>query len=211
MQAWFCAHDRGSGRAADAYVRELVARLGGRRWLVSDGAFDALLRLYLPAGVHLVTYGRAGDRAHGEEIGRWVSEEVPGADDDLLLVADLGPLRFVEAWLSRPDAVTNCVFATVFEPPGDAKSARRVAPLGYCWRVDGADVDAVAAEAAWRAAWVRMAPLLGRGRRIPATSTSARRKPKSGRSERRRADALVILSALCRPSYCLPVRGCDLI
>ena len=163
VQTLFCARDRGTGRAADAYVRELVARLDGRRWLVSDGAFDAIVRFHLPEGVHLVTYGRAGDRSHGEEIGRWVSEEVPDADDDLLLVADLGPSRFVEAWLSRPDAVTNCVFATVFEPPGDARSGRRVAPLGYCWRVEGADVDAVAAEAAWRAAWARMEPLLGRG------------------------------------------------
>lgn len=163
VQTLFCARDRGTGRAADAYVRELVARLDGRRWLVSDGAFDAIVRFYLPEGAHLVTYGRAGDRTHGEEIGRWVSEEVPDADDDLLLVADLGPSRFVEAWLSRSDAVTNCVFATVFEPPGDARSGRRVAPLGYCWRVEGADVDAVAAETAWRAAWARMEPLLGRG------------------------------------------------
>ena len=163
VQARFCARGRGTGRAADAYVRELVARLDGRRWLVSDGAFDALLRFYLPEGTHLVTYGRAGDRAHGEEIGRWVGEEVPDADDDLLLVADLGPSRFVEVWLSRPDAVTNCVFATVFEPPGAARAGRRVAPLGHCWRLEDADVGAVAAETAWRAAWARTAPLLGRG------------------------------------------------
>lgn len=162
VQAWICVRGRGTCRAADAYVRELVARLDGRRWLVSDGAFDALVRFYLPEETHLVTYGRAGDRTHGEEIVRWVSEEVPDADDDLLLVADLGPSRFVEAWLSRPDAETNCVFATVFEPPGDARTGRRVAPLAYCWRVEGADVDAAAAETAWRAAWSRMEPLLGR-------------------------------------------------
>ena len=160
-QTWFCAHNYGTGRAADTYVRELVARLDGRRWLVSDGTFDALLRFRLPEGVHLVTYGRAGDRTHGEEIGRWVNEEVPNADDDLLLVADLGPSRFVEVWLSRPEAVTNCVFATAFEPPCDARTSHRVAPLGYCWRVEGADINADHAETAWRAAWAQMEPLLG--------------------------------------------------
>lgn len=165
VQTSVCVRRSGTGRAADEYVRGLVKEAEGRRWLVSDGVFDALLRFYLPSTTHLVTFGRESDRAHGEEIARWVHEERPEADDDLLLVADLGPSRFVEFWMTRPDAATNCVFATVFEPPAADGQRRSVSPLAFCWRPEAGEVDAASAERRWRDAWSKTAPhLQGRDR-----------------------------------------------
>lgn len=155
-----CLRTLGNDRAADVYVRNLAKQAEGRRWLVSDGAFDALLRFYLPRETHIVTFAREHDQLHGEEIERWIREENPSANEDVLLLAELGPAHALDAWLCREQAMTNCTFATIFEPPFDKSVNHSINPLSTCWRPEANDIDATAAEKAWRASWAEMAPLL---------------------------------------------------
>ena len=150
------------GRAANAFVDGVIASLDGRRWLVSDGSLDDLLRLRLPASVHLVTLRREHDPRHGVEIAGWAKTDIREADDALFLAAELGPVKFLEEWLSRAGAATNCAFVTLKEPQGPL-SRLTIRPAVYVWKPETVTFPASGADEAWRREWLLMAPLLKEG------------------------------------------------
>lgn len=150
-------------RATNDFVDGALARLEGRRWIVSDGRLDDILLFRKPAGVHLVTTRRELDPKHGRQLARWAKDELQ-ADDNLLFAAELGPTKFLDEWMLRPGAATNCLFVTLVEPALPAGHAS-VEPCAYCWKplAAGTELDLAAAEANWRRAWAGIGPLLAPG------------------------------------------------
>lgn len=147
------------GRAANAFVDGVIASLDGRRWLVSDGKLDDLLRLRLPSSIRLITFRREYDPRHGAEIAAWAKADVPEADDALLQAAKLGPGKFLEEWLSRAGAATNCAFVTLEEPQGPL-ARLSIRPAVYVWKPETNAFSATEVEDCWRREWKRMSAFL---------------------------------------------------
>ena len=146
------------GRVAHEFVRGTMSELKGRKWIVSDGTFDAHIRFLKPEDVHLVSNTRRIDPGNGRKLRDWVEREL-GGDDDLLLAAEIGSFEFVREWMKREGAATNCVFMTLREPilSIDRKFIR---PAACCWLVDGVDrpVDPALCETRWNDVWESLLP-----------------------------------------------------
>ena len=163
MPVWIVkSRPLGFGKAADAFVEASLASLGDRKWIVSDGAFDDLLMFKKPAAAHLVTYRRELDPKHGRELAAWAKADL-AADGDLLLAAELGPSEFLDLWMRRGGAVTNCLFVTALEP-ALPRSGKGLRPDTYSWGAsfEGTAPDAAEAERRWREAWRSFRPLLSK-------------------------------------------------
>ena len=152
------SHPMEYGRAANAVVNGAFAELQGRKWLVSDGKFDNLIRFMIPDGVRLVTYARKLDPNHGRELAAWAKADLK-ADDDLLLAAELGPVEFLDEWMRREGAVTNCVFMTMQEPIVPV-ARERFRPTAFCWVAEapGRSVNVPETERRWDEAWESLKP-----------------------------------------------------
>lgn len=143
---------------ASAFVKSAVTALDGRRWIVSDGAYDELIVFFKPPEAHLLTLRRDLDPSHGQEIASWVREEL-GDEAELLLAAEFGPADFLATWLKREGAVTNCMFIARSEPDLSNRSGPPP-PDGTFWTVPGVDgtVSVADAERRWRKSWGRLNP-----------------------------------------------------
>lgn len=101
--------DSNRGAFADEVARRLVADLGDRTWLVSDGVLDShLLLVAAEEGkeLNLVSLNRAEDRVYRAELAKLVKMKNLAGDDTLKeieLVAtltDIDIYEFVRKWLS---------------------------------------------------------------------------------------------------------------
>lgn len=140
----------GEKHAGECFVDGIIDSLGPRKVLISDGAFDDLLRFRLPKDVHLVSLDANGN------VPETLVKEI--ANDRVTFAADLGPRAFVEEWLLRvPSAVEKAIIVCAVELP--TESHAYLLPLGWCWGGTTIEKKIVPAELAkaWRAKWDKIA------------------------------------------------------
>lgn len=163
--------DRSRGAFADRLADRLVADLGERSWVVTDGTLDDHIRHAAKrAGktVRLVCLARDTDERHLDELRAWAKEEKLGGDrhDDLLLALRLGVRAFVRAWFA--DASADAGRAVVFGHPDLWVGAGRVpVPETLFFGCD----ESVAVDT--RAAWEEIRAFLD----VPAGGESAAADP----------------------------------
>lgn len=136
----------GEKHAGEKFVDGIIKSLGSRKVLVSDGAFDDLLRFKLPADVYLISLDADGKVP--EKLVKEISNE------NVTLAADLGSRAFVEEWLLRvPSSVERMLIVSAVELPTAQRSY--LIPLGWCWSGTIVEAKINAAELAkkWREAW----------------------------------------------------------
>lgn len=114
----------GEKSAGEKFVDGVLDSLGSRKVVISDGAFDDLLRFKLPKDVILVSL-----EADADVPSKLISEI---SDEDVKFAADLGSRAFVEEWLLRvPNAVEKAIIISAIELPTHKQS--HLIPLGWCW------------------------------------------------------------------------------
>lgn len=94
------------GRFADAYAMEILNRLGGRTWIVTDGTLDAHLQIL--AGergqqLQLLCLQKDGNRLYQSHLKQLIKQArlFTGKDEQRMMNAvDLGVLPFVQDWFA---------------------------------------------------------------------------------------------------------------
>lgn len=140
----------GEKHAGECFVDGILDALGPRKVLISDGAFDDLLRFKLPKDVYLVSLDAGG------EVPPELVKEI--SNERVTFAADLGSRAFVEEWLACvPNAVEKALIACVVELPTDKHAY--LLPLGWCWGGTTIEKKVVPAELAknWRERWDKIA------------------------------------------------------
>lgn len=140
----------GEKHAGECFVDGILESLGPRKVLISDGAFDDLLRFRLPKDVHLVSLDAGGKVPAG------LVKEI--ANDRVSFAADLGSRAFVEEWLLRvPSAVEKAIIVCAVELPTEKHAY--LMPLGWCWGGTTIEKKIVPVELAkaWRVKWDKIA------------------------------------------------------
>ena len=97
--------DGSAGDFADKVARRILADLGSRRWLVTDGLLDNHLKIVAAEegrDVNLISLARDLDEDYIKELGELVRKEGVGGSRNgaLCRSLDLGVLPFVQDWLS---------------------------------------------------------------------------------------------------------------
>ena len=97
--------DGDAGDFADKVARRILADLGSRRWLVTDGSLDDHLSLVAAADgrdVRLISLAKDLDDKYLEELGEIVKKENVGGSKNgsLRLSLSLGVLPFVQDWFA---------------------------------------------------------------------------------------------------------------
>lgn len=85
------------GKTAAAFVDDVLARLGERIWLVSEGPLYDLFYLKKNSNIRLVSIAKDRDPEYGRMLADWALPEF-GTNDDLLFAAELGPCAFLDEW-----------------------------------------------------------------------------------------------------------------
>lgn len=136
----------GEKHAGERFVDGIIESLGQRKVLISDGAFDDLLRFRLPKDVHLISLDAEG------KVPEALVKEI--ANEKVTFAADLGSRAFVEEWLLRvPSAVEKVIIVCAVELP--TESHAYLMPLGWCWggtTIAKKIVPSILAKE-WRAKW----------------------------------------------------------
>lgn len=143
----------GEKHAGECFVDGIIDSLGPRKVLISDGAFDDLLRFKLPKDVHLVSLEANG------EVPEALVKEI--ADERVAFAADLGSRAFVEEWLLKvPNAVEKAIIVCAVELP--TESHAHLLPLGWCWSGTTIEKKIAPQELAksWREKWNKIADSL---------------------------------------------------
>ena len=112
--------DGDAGDFADKIARRILADLGSRRWLVTDGLLDDHLKIVAAEEgreVNLISLARDLDEKYLKELGELVRKEgVGGSKNEVLCRSlDLGVLPFVQDWFSSDPSVRKDV--AVFGAP----------------------------------------------------------------------------------------------
>ena len=119
--AWkFCLFDGGAGAFADKVARKILADLGTRRWLVTDGTLDNHLKLVAAEtgkDVNLVCLAKDFDADYRERLAKVIEKEGLGGSKNgaLRLSLSLGVLPFVQDWFAADPSVAKTV--AVFGAP----------------------------------------------------------------------------------------------
>ena len=108
------AFDGDAGNFADKVARRIVADLGSRRWLVTDGTLDDhLCMVAAEAGkdIHFISLARDLDEDYLAELGEIVEKEGVGGSKNgsLRLSLSLGVLPFVQDWFASDPTVAKDV------------------------------------------------------------------------------------------------------
>ena len=106
----FFTFDRSHGAFADEVARKLLADLGDRTWLVTDGTLDDHLLLAAAESgkeLNLIQLTRDLDTAYLEHLGKIVRDKNVGGskNEGLALSLSLGVLPFVQDWFAADPTV----------------------------------------------------------------------------------------------------------
>ena len=106
--------DGDAGSFADKVARRIVADLGTRRWLVTDGVLDSHLKLVAAASgkdINIISLARDLDESYLAELAEVVKKEGIGGTKNgaLQLSLSLGVLPFVQDWFSSDPSVVKDV------------------------------------------------------------------------------------------------------
>jgi len=106
--------DGDRGAFADEVARRVIADMGDRKWLVTDGTLDDHILLVAKAEGHevnLVALHRDLETKYLEELGKKVVETKIGGEKngDLALSLSLGVLPFVQDWFAADPTVAKSV------------------------------------------------------------------------------------------------------
>ena len=109
-----CTFDRSHGAFADEVARKLIADLGDRSWLVTDGTLDDHLLLAAAESgkeLNLIQLTRDLDTTYLENLGKVVREKNVGGskNESLALSLSLGVLPFVQDWFAADPTVAKDV------------------------------------------------------------------------------------------------------
>ncbi len=105
--------DSSRGDFADVVAEKLIADLGDRTWLVTDGSLDDHLKLVAAAQgreLNVIALNRDLDRGYRDELAALVKEKGLAGEknSELVLSLSLGVLSFVQDWFSYdPDAAKS--------------------------------------------------------------------------------------------------------
>lgn len=108
--------DSDRGAFADEVARRLLADMGSRTWLVSDGVLDNHLLLVAKKDgkeLNLVSLNRSGDRGYVAELAKKVREKKLAGEDNLkeieliATLTDIDIYEFVRKWLSSDPTVAE--------------------------------------------------------------------------------------------------------
>ena len=119
--AWnLFSFDGDAGEFADKVARRIIADLGKRRWLVTDGTLDdhlALVAAEQGKDIHFISLARDLDTKYLERLGEIVEKEGIGGSKNgvLKLSLSLGVLPFVQDWFAADPTAAKGV--AVFGAP----------------------------------------------------------------------------------------------
>ena len=156
---------RSRGEFADVCAGEILDRLGGRTWLVTDGLLDDHLRILASTRgkeLNLVCLHRDMDEAYLKEFGALIKEKKLSAGrSNLAMSIQLGVLPFIQDWfMGDPDITSK---AAIFGVPDFWYMAERV-PSPDCFFFNGVknakEVDGRKAKADFDAFWEKIDPVL---------------------------------------------------
>ena len=164
VNAFSCSRDRGA--FADICAGEIVDRLGGRSWLVTDGLLDDHLRVVAASRgkqLDLVCLQRDTDDAYLKELSALVkARKLEAGRANLAISIQLGVLPFLQDWFMGDARIHEK--AAIFGVPDFWYMAERQ-PVPECLFFGGvkdckADVDGAKALADFRAFWEKIEPVL---------------------------------------------------
>lgn len=164
VNAFSCSRDRGA--YADICANEVIDRMGGRTWMVTDGMLDDHLRIVAATRgkeLNLVCLQRDMDDAYLKELSALVKEKKLSAGHaNLALAIELGVLPFLQDWFMGDQKITQ--EAAIFGVPDFWYMAERQ-PVPECLFFGGVqnvkkDVDGDKAMADFKAFWAKMEPVL---------------------------------------------------
>ncbi len=156
------------GRGADACAQEILARLGARTWIVTDGLLDhhlAVLARVRNQKVHLLCLQRDTDKVYQRQLARILEAEnmFPANRAQVLHTLDLGILPFLQDWLtSDPDVCQKLVISSVPDLWYGAGFMPVPELFFFAGTRDLAKLDAGAWVADHLAFWGRLEPLVPR-------------------------------------------------
>ena len=147
----FFAFDGDIGLFADRVAGKIIADMGDRKWLVTDGTIDSHLELVAARQgkeLHLISLARDLDTAYLAELGELVKREgVGGSKNGMLqLSLSLGVLPFVQDWFASDPSVAKEV--AIFGAP-DLWLSAGLSPVPE-FLFFGADESRQPDESAWK-------------------------------------------------------------
>lgn len=110
-----CVADWKEGAFADRMAEEIIADMGERDWIVTDGSLDDHLKLVAKAkgiDLNVISLAKDEDAEYRKSVAELVREKKLAGDvcEELALSLDLGVLQFVQDWLKTdPDIAKKCV------------------------------------------------------------------------------------------------------
>lgn len=110
-----CVADWSEGSFADRMAEEIIADMGDRDWIVTDGALDDHLKLVAKAkgrDINVISLAKDDDADYRKSVAELVREKNLAGDacEDLAFSLDLGVLQFVQDWLKAdPEVAKKCV------------------------------------------------------------------------------------------------------
>ena len=110
-----CVADWKEGGFADRMAEEIIADMGDRDWIVTDGSLDDHLRLVAKAkgrDINVISLAKDNDPEYRKSVADLVRGKRLAGDacEELAFSLDLGVLQFVQDWLKvDPDASRKCV------------------------------------------------------------------------------------------------------
>lgn len=115
-----CVSDWKEGAFADRMAEAIIADMGDRNWIVTDGTLDDHLELVARENgkdIHVVSLAKDDDAEYRKAIAELIREKKLAGDasEELAFSLDLGVLQFVQDWLKTdPDVAKKCV---IFSAP----------------------------------------------------------------------------------------------
>lgn len=110
-----CIADWREGEFADRMAEEIIADMGDREWIVTDGSLDDHLKLVAKAkgrDINVISLAKDDDSEYRKSVADLVREKKLAGDacEELAFSLDLGVLQFVQDWLKTdPDIAKKCV------------------------------------------------------------------------------------------------------
>ena len=147
-------------RAEGDYVEQCLKNAEGRRWIISDGAFDDLILLKAPKGMHLVTLRREHEPEYGRLLAQWARErlgdlEIGGFGDldgwkELEFAAEMGPSKFVQTMIEAGGEAISEAYVISARDLDFKAEGKVLVPRVFGWEMaDEGAYDAAALAKEW--------------------------------------------------------------